>query len=166
MNTTMPTVILPAVPTACTYGDEISALHLILPNGNLRHFKGSSISGGFFSRIIASRKGIVKLLAAVLPEPLPENHYGSSYASLKDRGLFILPVDFKDTDWLVAVEEQMGGCDPGWAYHLLFGKLPAGAANVNELFVQLANAESLMKSSGGTMPFEQFQLWPVAPATT
>ncbi|NJL72146.1 MAG: hypothetical protein HC888_11475 [Candidatus Competibacteraceae bacterium] len=72
MNTTMPTVILPAVPTACAYRDEISALHLILPDGGFRHFKGSSMSGGFFSRIIASRKGIVKLLAAVMPDPSPK----------------------------------------------------------------------------------------------
>ncbi|NJL72147.1 MAG: hypothetical protein HC888_11480 [Candidatus Competibacteraceae bacterium] len=63
------------------------------------------------------------------------------------------------------MEEQMGGCDPGWAYHMLYGKLPAGAANVSQLFVQLANAESLMRASGGKMPFEQFQLWPVAHAT-
>lgn len=166
MSTNIPIVKLPAIPNACTRRDEISDLRVILPNGQYRHFQGSCFSDGYFSRIIASRNGIIRLMAPALPGPLPENQYVKSCPNLQDRGLYILPVDFNDTDWLVAVEEQIYTCDPGWAYHLLYGNLPDGMKNVTELFVEIANRENFAKTSGGTLPFEQFQLWPVAPATT
>lgn len=166
MSTNIPIVKLPAIPNACAYRHEISDVRVILPDGQYRHFQGSRFSNGFFSRIIASRDGIIKLLVPALPEPLPENQYVKSCPNLQDRGLYILPVDFSETDWLLAVEEQICTCDPGWAYHLLYGKLPDGMKNTIELYSEIFIRENLAKTSGGTMPFQEFQLWPVAPATT
>ena len=154
-------ITLPTLPTACSYGNEISTLHIIA-EGQSRQVRGSGISGGYFSRLIASRAGIVTLLAPVFAGR--ERQFSPPYdrSALEERGLFILPIAVAANDWLLAVEEQ-GGCDPGWEYHLLLGRLPQGVRSASELFHQVSATINLLDISQGTVPFQEFQLWPPQP---
>lgn len=159
------TILVPRLPSACAYAEYISNLQVLTPRGP-RRFSGSSISGGHFTHLIASREGIVLLLAPALEAPhnSPSFYGNSSSAKLtEERALYVMPVDFADTDWLLAVEDQ-GGCDPGWVYHLLYGKLPEGSKTTYELYDNIKQAVLLTENSKGTIPFATYQLWPNQPA--
>lgn len=141
---------------------KVALLHVQQPDGTFRQLQGSRLSGGTFSRLIASRAGIVNLLAPVLPgaavsscsfypEPVTINH----------RGLFVVRTDFRESDWLIAVEDQYHSCDPGFAYHLVMGKLPAGVNSVTELvnfLYLLYSPVGLLGASSSELTCLQFNL--------
>lgn len=144
---------------ACNGEGKVTLLHLQQPDGTFRQLQGSRLSGGTFSRLIASRAGIITLLAPALPGPVvsPYRWYAEP-ATINHRGLFILRTDFRESDWLIAVEDQYHSCDPGWAYHLLMGRLPNGITSVTELVNLLYSTIELLKPSGGVMLCRQFNL--------
>ena len=153
------TVKIPAQPTAANSSQEINTLHVIGPDGKIRHIQGSTLSGGFFSSIYASRPGIITLLSpCVRPRGASESLYHTP--SINDPGIFVLPIGLQEGDWVIAREEQIYTCDPGWADHLIAGNLPAGIESVSQLMTEIRKAAALVENSGGTLPFVEFKLYP------
>lgn len=162
MSNSQSKIHLPVIPGACAFDDQIRTLFVVQPNGGIKVIRGSYMSGGNFSRIVASRPGIITLMAPVAPTPVRgDPSWRVLSESLREPGLLVLPTNFREGDWVVAVEEQLATCDPGTAYHLLLGELPLGVGSVTELSVKIANTLYFLESSNCESPFEEITLWPV-----
>ncbi|MBC7792382.1 MAG: hypothetical protein H7Z43_01635, partial [Clostridia bacterium] len=64
---------------------------------------------------------IIAFLAPATPAPLPGYGCHRTRDGLHVRGLHIVCTDtFSDSDWVMAVEEDLG-CDPGYTVHKILG---------------------------------------------
>ncbi|HMW92575.1 MAG TPA: hypothetical protein PLC15_25215 [Candidatus Obscuribacter sp.] len=156
------TIQIPCQPTAANDRRQISNLHVLEPDGKIRHFQGTTLSGGYFSSIYASRAGLITLFSpCVRPETADSGCRRHQTPSVDDPGIFVLPLGLEEGDWVIAREEQIYTDDWGWTYHLIAGTLPPGIEDVSQLIAQIYSAAALLEQSGGSLPFVEFKLYPV-----